>query len=88
MIHTKELPEIFVGRGESRGFNFKQLKKSEKCYLYEVSFSGAVYYEIFKRKVNTLYNIVSYPGSKSFGSNARTTYDFMRALEIFEHYNK
>ena len=84
----KELPEQFTGRGETKNFNFKQLKRSDKAYIYEISYSEIMYYEVFKRKINLQFNCVSYPGSKSFGVHAKTTPDLMRALEIFESYNK
>lgn len=68
----KELPSIFTGRGEVRGFEFRQLAKSARAYLYEVRVPGtrSAHYEVFEHKENPQYGVVSYPGSKSFGISA------------------
>jgi hypothetical protein len=59
----------FTGRGEAKGFAFKQIRKTGRAYLYEVRHSeGATpHYEVFKHKENTQYGNVSYPTSKAFG---------------------
>lgn len=63
----KELDQIIKGRGETKGFIFTQIKKSENAYIYEVENKGFIWYEVFKRKINKQFNCVSYPKSKSFG---------------------
>lgn len=35
----KKLEKEFIGIGEVKGFTFKQIKESEKAYLYEVKLS-------------------------------------------------
>jgi hypothetical protein len=60
----REVPKSFTGKGEVRGVEFTQIAKTEKGYIYHRS-DG--YFEVFRRKINQRFNIVSYPGSKSFG---------------------
>lgn len=64
----RELDKEFLGRGEVKRFKFIQIEASEKGYVYRVEPpNGLPYFEIFVRKVNTMFKKVSYPGSKSFG---------------------
>lgn len=72
MESIKELKTEFTGKGEVRGYNFKQLKKSKYAYIYEVT-GGGLRYEVFKRRVNKRFNQVSYPGANQFGITAFTT---------------
>jgi hypothetical protein len=54
----KELETEFEGRGEVKGFHFKQLHKSDAGYLYKVNTSDLHYhYEVFQRKVNRQYKL-------------------------------
>jgi len=46
---TIELRNEFTGIGEVKGFEFRQISKSEQAYIYEVKSDGKLYYEIFKR---------------------------------------
>ena len=84
----KDLASVFIGRGEVKGFVFKQLKKSENAYLYEVHISQgnsgrSPHYEAFKRVVNNRFNQVSYPTARHFGSWAWTTSNLKKAEGIF-----
>lgn len=64
----RELDIQFTGRGEVKGFLFQQVKRSNHGYIYEVlTPEGAKWYEVFKRKENALFAVVSYPTSKGFG---------------------
>lgn len=45
------------------------------------------HYEVFKRRENTMYNVVSYPTDKAFGIWAWTTESLDRAIEIFNELN-
>lgn len=65
----KELPLEFTGRGEVKGFTFKQIHASCKAYLYEIN---GKHYEVFRRKINTRFGNVSYPKSRDFGRWAWT----------------
>lgn len=83
----KELKEYFSGRGQVKGYVFNQIKRTELAYLYEVKGEGKPHYEIFKRKENTMYDVVSYPTNKAFGIWAWTTNSLDRANEIFDELN-
>ena len=63
----KELKKIFEGRGEVKGWLFTQLEAHHLAYLYEKSKEGRLSYEVFKRRENTQYGVISYPSSKAFG---------------------
>jgi hypothetical protein len=67
VIEMKELEPFFIGKADMKGFVFKLLYKSNKAYIYEVTLDKDVHYEVFKRKINTRYNNVSYPSSQMFG---------------------
>lgn len=65
----KELKIQFEGKGEVKGYLFTQLKKLPNSYLYEVKNEedGKCHYEVFRRTINTQFDCISYPKSKSFG---------------------
>lgn len=74
----------FIGKGEVRGFSFKQLASSEKGFVYEVSVSpGIFHYEVFLKKINQ-FGSMSYPKSKSFGRWAWSFCNIDRARAKFE----
>ena len=68
----KELPVEFEGRGEMKGFHFKQLIKNPKAYLYEVTHpdTDIIDYEVFNRRVYKPNNREIYPRGESFGYTA------------------
>ena len=83
-----ELPLEFQGRGEVKGYDFKQIRSSEFAYIYEVlATNGCKWYEVFTKRVNTRYGVISYPGSKQFGINAWTCKTFERAEERYNQLN-
>jgi hypothetical protein len=63
----KELEKEFIGRGEVRGFKFTLLYGNSRAFVYKVVNQGSEYYEVFRRKENTKYGVISYPSSKAFG---------------------
>ena len=81
----KELKTTFIGKGQVRGFVFTQICKTNCGFMYEVDNFGIKYYEVFKRKVNTLYNNISYPTDKAFGIWAFTTSNFDKAKIILNN---
>ncbi len=82
----KELPVEFVGRGEVRGFEFRQIMKSDKGYIYEVrQLELKPYYEVFRRIENHRFGCISYPGSSSFGITIWTAKTMADALERFKN---
>lgn len=44
----KELEKEFTGVGEVKGFEFRQINKSEAAYIYEVRSGDKLYYEILR----------------------------------------
>ena len=77
----KDLQDRFDGRGQTKGFRFSQIRKTDKGFIYLVDTGDTKYYEVFKRKENTMYNCVSYPTDKAFGIWAWTIKDYDSALE-------
>ena len=66
------------------GFNYKQILKSDKGYVYEQSMDGRVIaYEVFERKENTQYNCISFPTSNAFGIWAWTYWHKEDAIAKF-----
>ena len=80
----KELQIEFIGRGQVKGFEFTQIKKTEFGYIYKVDTKNTVLYEVFQRKENSRYNCISYPSNKAFGVWAWTTNDINKAESILE----
>ena len=81
----KELPIEFEGRGEVRGFRFRQILKSDKGYVYEVRQPELPpHYEVFRRVENPRFKCVSYPGSNSFGVWASTAKSLTDAFKRFD----
>lgn len=85
-MDVKELKEEFDGVGEVSGFHFIQKMKNDYAYLYEVHNPNVVepHYEVFERRVNTMYDCVSYPKSNAFGVWAWCIVSYDRALEKFK----
>ncbi len=77
----RELEMNFSGKGEVRGFMFRQVAKSERGYIYEVTHPDVVtpHYEVFKRRVNHRFGLISYPRAKAFGRWAWTYNDLCSA---------
>ena len=80
----KELQIEFIGRGQVKGFEFTQIKKTEFGYIYKIDTKHSVLYEVFHRKENSRYNCISYPSNKAFGVCAWTTNDINKAESILE----
>ena len=83
----KQLRTDFTGKGEVKGFEFTQLKKTDYGYIYAVDKGESVHFEVFKHKENTQFNNVSYPKTRAFGVWAWTVGDFDKACEILETFN-
>lgn len=80
----KELETEFKGRGQVKGFTFTQIKKNDYGYIYKVNTGNNNHYEVFKRKINTKFNCISYPSDKSFGLWAWTYKDLDNAIYKLE----
>lgn len=84
----RELKKEFVGCGEVKGIKFKQLRKSNFAYMYEVDSGCSIYYEVFHRKVNRKFNHEIYPRAKHFSKWAWTCMSFDKAIKKFNSLNK
>ena len=84
----RELEKEFIGIGEVKGHKFTQIYASKWGFIYEVDTGGRKYYEVFKRRLNHQYNIVSYPGSKSFGKWAWTIGSLEKAKQKLLSFEK
>ena len=60
----RELPINFDGKGEVSGVSFRQIQMCDKAYVY-LRTDG--YYEVFERRENSQWNVISYPKSEAFG---------------------
>ena len=72
IMKINELERQFYGKGRTKGFKFKQISSTNSGFIYEVTNGGRIYYEVFKRKINKRFAVVSYPGGEAFGNWAWT----------------
>lgn len=87
MKELKLLPKEFEGRGEVKGWRFKQIMSNSNAYLYERSHpdcTDVFYYEVFIRKVFKPENREMYPKGESFAKWAWCFRNIEDALERFE----
>ena len=83
----KLLEKEFLGKGEVRGFEFKQVQKSNTAYVYEVNSGTTIYYEVFRRVVNTKRQKEVYPLAKHFSIWAWTQMNYESAKRKFNQLN-
>ena len=81
----KQLKVQFHGRGEIKGYLFTQISKTDKAFLYEVSYGDSKHYEVFLKRINHRYACISYPTYQGFGIWAWT---YMNLESAFEKLNK
>ena len=93
----KTLDVEFIGKGEVKGLHFKQVLKSEKAFIYEITDfkTQNKHWEVFERRISkeneaTISGVVVkyqereiYPNSKNFGSWAWCYSDYTRAYEKY-----
>lgn len=81
----KELETEFEGKGEVKGFFFRQITSNGYAYVYRVKHPDVKepYYEVFERRINEQYDCVSYPKSKSFGLWAWCCINMQKAMERY-----
>lgn len=77
----------FIGRGEVKGFEFRQILCGDYAYLYEVQDEGKIYFEVFQKRINRRYSSISYPTANAFGIWAWTYKDIDPALDKFHSIN-
>ena len=78
----KQLQKEFIGIGEVKGFLFRQICDKKWGFIYEVTVGNGKHYEVFEKRENTRFGIVSYPKSKSFGKWAWSTKSLDKAKNI------
>lgn len=83
-MEYKELEQVIEGKGECRGFTFRQIKSNGYAYVYEVDNDGYIHYEVFERIINKQFMCVSYPKSNSFGIWAFCVHKLDKALQKYE----
>jgi hypothetical protein len=84
-----ELPLTFEGKGEVKGFTFRQVKRSNTAYLYEVSDTfGNKWYEVFTHKINARFGNIVYPKQNAFGISAWSCRTIEKAIYRFEILNE
>lgn len=88
MTRIKRIPKQFTGIGEVKGYSFDRIKQSKTVAMYKVSFEKSVHYEVFIRKINTLFNNESYPSKHKFGRSAFTLLTKEKAEEKYKELNK
>lgn len=81
------LSVYFKGKGEVNGKTFTQVRKSANGFIYRVESEGNMYYEVFERRINSRFEKVSYPRSKSFGMWAWTYPSLNTALKKLNQIN-
>lgn len=88
-VPMRELPAEFVGVGEVRGFQFRQVSRTDFGYIYEVVMpdSGLRHWEVFRRVENVRFDCVSYPKSKSFGAWAWCCSSYEKAKSILASFS-
>ena len=77
----KELPKRFMGRGEVKGFIFRQIRCADRAFLYEVNTGGGIHYEVFRKRINRRFARLSYPTANAFGIWA-WTYSSLEKAEL------
>ena len=83
----KFLEKEFIGKGDVKGFKFKQVQKSSAAYIYEINSGSRIYYEVFKRVANGKYQKESYPKAKHFSIWAWTHISYENAEKKFDQLN-
>jgi hypothetical protein len=65
----RELKKIIHGTGEVKGFTFRQVALTKSGYIYEVTHPEVKnpHYEVFRRRVNHRFQLISYPRANAFG---------------------
>ena len=84
MTQIKELKTVL----RKGGFDYRLVYSNDLGYIYVQSDNGkTVAFEVFKRKINTYFNCVSFPGNEAFGQWAwtyRTLDEAIAKLKTFK----
>ena len=86
---AKPLLTAFQGKGQVSLYAFTQLKASDQAYMYQLEDElGNKHYEVFKHKINSQFDTVSYPSDKAFGAWAWCIKNYDKAIEKFDSLHK
>ena len=84
----KQLKVQFEGKGEVKGYDFTQIRWTDKAFLYEVSYGDSKHYEVFLKRINRRFACISYPTSQGFGIWAWTYMSLKSAIKKFDELNE
>lgn len=77
----RELSQTF----EQNGNKYTQIAFNGERYIYQVDAQdNTLYYEVFERKINRSFNLVSYPTDNNFGNWAKCVTNLERAKKLFD----
>lgn len=92
----KQLEVEFIGKGQVKGFVFKQIANNGLAYIYEVTDDCGIHYEVFEHKeveatsailggVSVMYEArVLYPKESAFGVWAKCVKHRSNAFYLYE----
>ena len=63
----KPLDSNFIGKGETKGYEFNLLGMTDRAFIYQRTGCGVRHYEVFKKMENRRFACISYPTSNAFG---------------------
>lgn len=66
---TRSLKRKFEGKGEMKDFKFTQIARNDFAVIYEKVYKNHIKktFEVFEIRINSRFNLESYPTSKAFG---------------------
>jgi len=89
-VNTVRLKRQFDGKGEVKGYRFNQIARNEYAVIYEKVYRNFLSksYEVFELRINTQFNIESYPKAKAFGYWAFEIDTLEKAVNKFHELTK
>lgn len=87
---TRSLKRKFEGKGEMKDFTFTQIARNDFAVIYEKVYKNHIKktYEVFEIKINSRFNLESYPTSKAFGIWAWDIETLEKAVIKFQEISK
>jgi hypothetical protein len=95
-----ELEIQFQGTGQMSNFYFKQIKKNDFGYIYELKSEDSIHYEVFEKREQKemdteikgkkihYENKIMYPGNNAFGDWAYSCKDFEKANKYLSEFER
>ncbi|WP_312133709.1 hypothetical protein [Empedobacter sp.] len=86
----RSLKRKFEGKGEMKDFTFTQIARNDFAVIYEKVYKNHIKktYEVFEIKINSRFNLESYPTSKAFGIWAWDIETLEKAVIKFQEISK